>query len=95
MQTLLDRVRDGKRRGEIEAELAVPPFPAALAYLWQAFNRMASRRGSTGWGPAALSWQDIDAFCRMTGFRFAPWEVEVIEALDTAALESFVIKREG
>ncbi|WP_158673475.1 hypothetical protein [Bosea sp. FBZP-16] len=64
----------------------MPPFPSALRYLWQAFARMSSRRGSTGWGPAPLSWQDIDAFCRLSGLRFAPWEIETIEALDRLAL---------
>jgi len=35
-----------------------------------------------------ISWQDIDAFVRQTGFRMAPWEIETIEAIDDAFLEA-------
>jgi hypothetical protein len=43
---------------------------------------MAARRGSSGFGPLPIGWDEIDAFCRLTGTRLAPWEVEFIEALD-------------
>lgn len=65
----------------MEAELAVPPFPLALTYLWQAYGRMR-RRCSAGMGLNPISLGDIDAFVRLTGSRLAPWEVEAIERLD-------------
>lgn len=57
-------------------------MPAELAYLWRTFLRLSARRGSNGFGANAIGWTDIDAFCRLSGFRLAPWEVEVIEDLD-------------
>jgi hypothetical protein len=33
-------------------------------------------------GPSPISWADIEAFSRLSGFQLAPWEVEVIEELD-------------
>jgi len=33
-------------------------------------------------GPSPIGFRDIAAFQDLTGFRFAPWEVEMIERLD-------------
>jgi hypothetical protein len=55
-----------------------------VAYLWSTFLRLHSRRGSNGFGASPLSWSEIDACCRLSGVRLAPWEVEIIEALDDA-----------
>jgi hypothetical protein len=59
-------------------------LPPAVAYLWSAFLRLHCRRGSNGFGASPLSWSEIDAFCRLSGVRLAPWEVEIVEALDDA-----------
>lgn len=82
LQGLLDRARTDERRVELEAELAVLPLPRELDYLWRAFWRLAGRRQSTGFGPARISWMEIDAFVRLSGVRFTPWEIELIEELD-------------
>ncbi len=60
----------------------MPEFPEALSYLWEIFIRLANRRQSNGFGPERLGWAEIDAFCRLTRTRLAPWEVEIIERLD-------------
>lgn len=57
-------------------------MPAAVAYLWTAFQRIRQRRGGNGFGPCPVEWTDIEAFSRLSGIRFAPWEVEIIEELD-------------
>jgi len=69
------------KRAEYEAELTVPPLPAALHYLWATFWRLR-RRKAGGMGTEPITWADLDAFCRFTGQTIAPWEVEAIEALD-------------
>lgn len=43
---------------------------------------MRRRKGGSGFGVSPIEWPDIDAFVRQSGVRFAPWEVEIIEALD-------------
>jgi hypothetical protein len=82
LEGLLKRARTDERRADLEDQLAVPPLPPALAYLWQAFLRLASRRQSSGFGPMKLGWSEIEAFNRLSGLALRPWEIEVIEALD-------------
>lgn len=33
-------------------------------------------------GVKPIEWPDIDAFSRNSGRRYAPWEIEIIEAID-------------
>lgn len=82
---MLQRSKDPERRAKYAAELAVPPFPEALSYLWRIFARLRARTGSS-FGPAPIGFADIDAFVRYSGFRLAPWEVEIVEALDDLRL---------
>lgn len=70
----------------------MPPFPMALAYLWNAYWRMRRRKGAGMSGHAPIEWPDIDAFVRLGGERLAPWEVEIIEQLDDAFLAAQVVK---
>jgi hypothetical protein len=78
---LLDRARTAERREWIEAELACPPRPPALDYLWRAFLRLHHRR-TCGDGPAPLAWSELSAFMAVSGVRLSPWEIEMIEDLD-------------
>lgn len=82
LEGLLERVRTPKRRAEIEEELRQPPLPEAARHIWGHFLRLSAHRGSTGFGPGPIGWPDLDAYCRMTRARLAPWEVEMIEDLD-------------
>lgn len=82
----MKRARDPKRAAELNAELAVPPFPEELRYLWRAFVRLRNRINGNGMTPARISLQDLDAFNRLSGLRLAPWEVAIIEHLDDALL---------
>lgn len=68
----------------------MPPIPKALVYLWRAFHRLSRRRGGNGIGANPISWSEIDAFVRNTRIRLAPWEIEVIEALDDLFLAARV-----
>lgn len=64
----------------------MPPFPRELGYLWQAYMRLRRRAVPGFTGASPVTWQDIDAFVRRSGFRLAPWEVELIEILDDLCL---------
>ena len=81
LEGLLSRAKTDARREELEAELACPPLPEALAYIWRAFLRLHNRRPSA-MGVSPISWPDLHAFTATTGFRLAPWEIEMIEQID-------------
>lgn len=83
---LLHRSRNPIKRAEYEAELACPPFPAALDYLWRVFHRLRRRKGGNGFSVSPIEWPDIDAFVRNSQTPLSAWEVEVIEDLDDAFL---------
>jgi hypothetical protein len=81
LQGLLKRAKTPERRAQLEEELDQPPFPDALAYLWNVFTRLSNRR-PVGMVAGLIPWSEIDAFQRVSGFRLGPWEVQLIEALD-------------
>lgn len=71
-----------QRIAELEAALAMPPFPDPLSYLWRAYLRLRRRMAGGFAGPNPVGWQDLDAFIRRSGLRLAPWEIEIVEAID-------------
>lgn len=84
----MSRSRTPERKAELEAELALPPFPEALRYLWTAFVRIRRRNAGNGFGATPVTWADLDAYSRLSGMRLLPWEIEIIEQLDDALLAS-------
>jgi len=72
----------------LEAELALPPFPIELAYLWSAFMRLRRRSAGGLNGPEPVTLQAIETLSRLSCLRFAPWEIKLIEALDDLYLVS-------
>lgn len=76
-------------REKHQAALACPPLPAALDYLWQAFNRIRRRTGGGGFGRSPISWSDIDAFLRHAKLDLAPFEIEILEDLDDLFLKDY------
>lgn len=72
----------------------MPEFPRAIAYIWRAYWRLRRRKTMGFSGPAPIEWPDIDAFLRASGFRVAPWELELLEAIDDLYLQAaFVSKK--
>ena len=66
----------------------MPPFPEALRYVWNTYWRIRNRRGGNGWSASPIELGDIVDFINLSGMRLAPWEVEIIEALDDTWLAS-------
>ena len=81
-----ERKADRKAAAEISTELALPPFPDALAYVWRTYLRLRRRTRTAFAGPAPIGWMEIDAFTRLSGVRLAPWEIGLIESLDDVFL---------
>lgn len=79
---MLARAKTEDRREELRAELAATVLPAAGAYLWSAYSRLRRRKGGNGFGASPLEWLDIQAFMAAARYPLAPWEIEIIEAID-------------
>jgi hypothetical protein len=79
---LIERARNEETKKQRLEELQMPDFPTPVQYLWNTFRRLSHRRTSGAYGPNPITWQDIDAFCRVTRMSLVPWEIEVIEMLD-------------
>jgi len=74
-----------ERTGRSIADIAqMPELPTGCEMLWQDFTALSAARGSNGFGPSRLSWADLDAYQRVKGFRFSPWEVEALTRADLA-----------
>jgi len=58
-----------------------PLFPAVVEYLWEWFQQLHATRGG-GFGPASITYAEIDAWSRQTGTRPTPWEVEQLKGID-------------
>lgn len=80
---------------DVEDELATPPFPTAVNYLWKIYLRIRNRKSSGFAGPNKIEWPDIQAFVSLTRTRLAPWEVAIIEKLDDVYLVAMSEAREG
>ncbi|MCC0013664.1 MAG: hypothetical protein H6877_10140 [Rhodobiaceae bacterium] len=78
----------------LENELHVPPLPPAMTFLWLDYNRLRGRKAYGFNGPNPIEWHDVEAFTRLTGRRFTPWMVELIEDIDQAYLTA-AYKKEG
>lgn len=72
--------------------LTAPDLPEGLQSLWAHFLALHESRGSTGWGPARISFADIDAFQRVTMTPLSPWEVGCIRSLDSMWVGEFAPK---
>lgn len=60
----------------------MPELPAGCLPLWNVFCELSARRGSTGFGPAPLSWADLQGWQAVYGARLSPWEIDRIFEID-------------
>ena len=70
--------------GKRPAELDAPPLPDSLYPLWQIYLQLDAGRGAGGFGAAAIGWQDIAAWQRITGQPLTGWEAETLIRTDRA-----------
>lgn len=71
-----------------------PDFPQSCSYVWFYFIRLNSRRGSNGFGPSALSFSEIKAFCELEGIHLESWELEAILRLDDLMMKNYAVSSE-
>lgn len=84
-----------QRTGKVPARLAAAlPLPDGLNQLWLDFLDLHASRANYGFGPARITFQDIDAWQRVNRIELRPWQIEAIRAADNAFLSS-VAKQGG
>ena len=67
----------------LQGHRAPPSLPVEAESAWHAFQMLSSARGAM----QPIGWQDIDAYCRLTGDDLSPWDIEQVRALDAMALQ--------
>lgn len=73
------RLSQGKSR--IDWLHECPPLPSEIAYLW---NKYAEIRQ----GAEKIGFMELDAYCRIMGEAFEPWEISLILELETCRMTS-------
>lgn len=88
-QTLRDHLKSHHAKtGEMPRRLAeAPQCPEGCYQLWRDFLALHHGRGSTGFGPARISFSDILAYQQVRGIRLSQWDISTIQRADTAFLE--------
>lgn len=77
----LKRARSDERRRQLASELAGPPFPRPLSYLWALFVEIADGLENGGWGPPVVTWQSLQAWSQLTGVTLDPREACILVRL--------------
>jgi len=95
LQMLLDRAKDEATAARYADDLSGPECPDEARYLFLWFLELHRARAHGGMGPGAIGYPDIHAWCGLRGITLAPWEVEILTALDHAWLvaQSKAVKR--
>jgi hypothetical protein len=85
----LRRARTDARRAELQALLALPPFPIELEYLWTSYLKLRRRQGYDAMGnPRPLTWRELEAWMACIRFTLTAWEADTLMDLDDAYLSS-------
>lgn len=84
--------------GDTEAQFTLdsqPPLPEHAAHIWRAFLELNDTRGSTGYGPAPLSRQEIRNWERDELQPLEQWERRALLRIDAAYRHSNAPKSEA
>jgi len=79
-----------KQNGVKPAKLEGPPFPFGAESIWRVFQELDASRGSTGFGPARITEQDIWYWAANRRQKLTPWQIGVIRSLDNAWITRYV-----
>jgi len=75
---------EGQMRKRHPLLVEEPTLPAGCSSLWRNFMALHRTRGSNGFGPARISFTDMDAYQRLRRMTLDPWEIEAIGRADSA-----------
>lgn len=79
---------------EISLEEEEMPLPEEGLYLWSLFQEASAGRVNGGFGPAALSWSDLEAWAQLTSTPLSPYEVLTLRSMDAAFLSAYAKETE-
>lgn len=71
-----------RQKGRRPSRLDGPPLPPDGAHIWEWFGELDAARGSNGFSPNPISYQDVSAWVDLTGTITRPTEVRAIMLLD-------------
>ena len=78
-------MNQGNREAE-ETLSGLPTLPEVLEYLWEYYNQLSVTRQNFGWGPTALTYQEIAAWSKLRNVKLDPWELDALLMVDSVFL---------
>jgi hypothetical protein len=75
-----------RQTGKRPSDLDGPEFPYAMSHLWSAFLDLSATRQSGMNGPMAITYNEIQCYCNLTGIDLTPLDVKIIKRLDAVYL---------
>lgn len=82
LRTHLQRLAQATGRVDERLEKPLPRHGEAL---WRAFVQLGNQRQS-GMAANPISLSDVEAWCRLQGVMFTPWELDTLLLMDAAGL---------
>lgn len=77
------------------AELIPAPIPPCTSNLLSAFKQLSSRRTYVKAAPQPITFQEIDAFNRLTAAFLTPWEIDTLCSMDGVYINTWYEVRDG
>ncbi len=75
----------GGTQGPSKLDIGDPPD--CIAYVYFMYKEIKSGEEQGGFGPDRLTWKTLADWSFLTGYKLAPWEVDLLKRLDTCWLE--------
>jgi hypothetical protein len=66
-----------------------PSLPDGCKQLWSDFLELHGSRGSTGWGPARITYLDLFAWEQVNATKLGPWALDCVRKLDDVWLSEY------
>lgn len=84
--TVREHLESVQRQTGVLHEALQGETPEGLLYLWEWFGRMNMRRPSMDGMPGPITNTEMKAWAELHGVRLSPFEVEVLDGLDSLFL---------
>lgn len=86
--TLREHLEQVERQtGRRPKDLDGPDFPNLMSHLWTAFLDLNNSRSMGQYSANPISYQEIEAYCRLSAVPLTPRDVDAIKAIDQKYLE--------